>query len=536
MSLEAIVDDVKIENNLNYALKAYFNKDRNAYLIITCVQGSYSGLLNYNDTQYEIHTNLGSSYISKYDYHKMPVCEMGRPTNFEQSQILTKPYVTSPEKKQDFINLKKSKYTHNYVLNSQLDWKCKLRILVFYTPNSLISAGNEANLISRISTSVSLFGQSFINMGYSVPPEAELVAIKPTMLNETTSVVNDIDNFRNDGDGWWDDIHSYRRYYNADVCVLITDHYSSGISYNYMSSEPNAFCIVSEYVLVGAHQFQHQLGHIIGSQHAFGVGVTDLQMDLDYPKAHGYFNSNPGADFMTIMAGGCLPPGCDQLNRWSSSSSSHTYRGYATGDDVYFNNVLQIGFEYAHTMDFEEFQNQKIFSDSKKINVEQGDVIAQGIIHNNGNGLTIENGQIFTFRAEEINLFNHIEIQDGADFYAKSFSLLSNCGNPRLAPNYEDYGSAKQKPTFIKYNDIKETESKIKIYPNPSTNGKIFISNGETANFKLKIYTSSGVEAKNIIISKVLDGFKVSNLLPGFYLVKVWNYQMTSSIHKLEIL
>ena len=126
------------------------------------------------------------------------------------------------------------------ILKTAAVYDCKIRVLVLYTP---YAQSMESNIKNTILTAVALTNQSFINS--QINHRIELVYAGQTNYTES-GISTDLSRFRNNGDGYMDEVHILRNKYSADVCVLLNYNYQDivGIAQGISVSEANAFCVV----------------------------------------------------------------------------------------------------------------------------------------------------------------------------------------------------------------------------------------------------------------------------------------------------
>ena len=194
-------------------------------------------------------------------------------------------------------------------------------VLVCYTPLARTNAGGTVAMEAAIVGAVAQANAAFVDSG--VQMEFRLVHMAETNYVELGSST-DLSRFRNDLDGFMDEVFALRATYGADLMQLITDPASPqycGIGYLMTSLStgfaPNGFAVTLR-TCIANRSFTHECGHNMGCHHdAANAGAAI------YPYAYGY--RTPDNAYRTVMA---YAPGT-RVNRWSGPNVQ--YLGYTMG-------------------------------------------------------------------------------------------------------------------------------------------------------------------------------------------------------------
>jgi hypothetical protein len=153
------------------------------------------------------------------------------------------------------------------------------------------------------------------NQGYAnsdINLRLELACLYKTGFLETTAIENDVEDFRNNGDGKGDEVHQLRTDFDADMCCLLTDgrDYSwCGWSYGFdYTSRENMFQATSYSCATGNFSLAHEFGHTQGCRH------NDDMALLPFPYGHGYRKDTYWATIMAMTTGTTAV----RLNYWSN--------------------------------------------------------------------------------------------------------------------------------------------------------------------------------------------------------------------------
>lgn len=210
-------------------------------------------------------------------------------------------------------------------------------VLVVFTPAARVAWGGVAQSNSFIATAITNFNTSLINSG--IPNVTiNLVYSGEIPYTESGDIYLDLPRFRNNNDGFMDDVHTLRTTYGADLCGLITSTPTSLCGLGYVNTNPTNYsnttaftvsllnCAVSNYTL------SHEMGHNMGLNHDWYVD----QSTTPCSNLHGYVNqtavnlgtsSTSSQRWRTMMAYNdqCSNVGinCPKANRWANPNVNY---------------------------------------------------------------------------------------------------------------------------------------------------------------------------------------------------------------------
>ncbi|WP_212003230.1 M12 family metallo-peptidase [Chitinophaga sp. HK235] len=178
------------------------------------------------------------------------------------------------------------------------------RILVAYTDK--VTDPNP--LKSLIQPSIDSMNLAYKNSG--INHSARLVRAIQVYYNETNDLSKSLDDFREGariGTGPFGQLKDLRRFYHADVCVLITmDGQYAGIGWGIGVNRDGAFCAMKSLLLVPRFTMAHEIGHLYGCRHELALDSSNYP----FPYGHGYvftkLKDKQGKYVHTIMAYGSV--------------------------------------------------------------------------------------------------------------------------------------------------------------------------------------------------------------------------------------
>lgn len=188
----------------------------------------------------------------------------------------------------------------------------RVRVLVAYTADaqSLTSSVLGQTMQELIDLAVVESNQGYANSGVTL--RLELACLYETVFNESAAIENDVDRFRNSGDGFMDEVHTLRADYDADMCCLIvdgTDPDWCGWAYGFdYTSYGNMFQATVYSCATGNFTFAHEFGHTQGCRHDNDGTLTP------FAYGHGFRNGNNWRTIMAVTGGNSAP----RLNYWSN--------------------------------------------------------------------------------------------------------------------------------------------------------------------------------------------------------------------------
>ncbi|MDH6251019.1 hypothetical protein M2347_000746 [Chryseobacterium sp. H1D6B] len=208
----------------------------------------------------------------------------------------------------------------------------RIDALVVFTAAAKTAWGGLAQSNSFIATAITNFNTALQNSGVS-NVTINLVYSGEIIYTESGNLSTDLPRFRNNNDGFMDDVHTLRTTYGADICALITSTPTSTCGLGYVNTSPTNYsgtagfsvslynCAVSNYSLA------HEMGHNMGLRHDWYVDTSTTPCS----NHHGYTNrtaitlgtsSISSQRWRTIMAYNdeCAATGfnCTRINRWAN--------------------------------------------------------------------------------------------------------------------------------------------------------------------------------------------------------------------------
>jgi hypothetical protein len=201
-----------------------------------------------------------------------------------------------------------------------------IRVLVAYT-----AAVESAHIdpASFVRLAVDEANTSYQNS--QIVSRLELAHSYKVNYTESGDYDTDLARFRDNDDGFMDEVHALRDTYSADVAILIFDNGAyCGLASDIMAKAETAFAVVHHGCATGYYSFAHEIGHLQGARHNPGADPSDSP----FPYGHGYYNA--GAHWRTVMSYDC-PEGCTRLPYWSNPSVS--LQGAAIGTAQMHNNA-----------------------------------------------------------------------------------------------------------------------------------------------------------------------------------------------------
>lgn len=221
-------------------------------------------------------------------------------------------------------------------------------VLIAYTTAAKTAWGGASQSNSFIATAITNFNNALQNSGVS-NTSINLVYSGEISYTESGSLSTDLPRFRNNNDGFMDDVHTLRTTYGADICALVTSSPTNTCGLGYLNTVPGNYtsnaaysatvfsCVVSNYSMA------HEMGHNMGLRHDWYVDPLTSPCS----NHHGYTNrtaitlgtsSTSSQRWRTIMAYNdeCSDTGfnCSRINRWANPSVNYNTQptGIAIGN------------------------------------------------------------------------------------------------------------------------------------------------------------------------------------------------------------
>lgn len=197
----------------------------------------------------------------------------------------------------------------------------------FYTPKAEAAAGGPSGMRALLELALLEANDAFERSAARV----RLQAVCHVAVNyvESGTLAIDLDRFGRTGDGWMDEVHTYRDLHGADLCCLVTEsedsnQYAGMANQLYdttVSSLSRGFTACLRPYLIGNYTLPHEVGHLMGCNHdRENAGSQGLD-----PWSYGTRITVDGEVYRTVMA---YRPGL-QFPHFSNPRVS--FRGVPTG-------------------------------------------------------------------------------------------------------------------------------------------------------------------------------------------------------------
>jgi hypothetical protein len=199
-------------------------------------------------------------------------------------------------------------------------------LLVAYTADARAAAGGTTAMENEIKLEVAESNLAYANS--QVTQRFHLVYAGEVVYTETGDASTDLSRLRAQGDGYMDEVHTWRNTYHADTVSLTTQTGGCGLGYMQttisLSFESWAFNVGNRSCFTGNMTLPHEQGHNMGIQHDWYMSSSQSP----FPYAHGY--AYPPGQWRTVMAYNDL---CAAL------STSCTRLPYFSNPNVLYNGV-----------------------------------------------------------------------------------------------------------------------------------------------------------------------------------------------------
>ena len=418
-----------IDEHVNYVYKSYESAGADVYV-------SKLG----DDIQGAIHANSGTYFIETYEN-----LYVLKKYNTDEAPAEGEPII--PET----IN-KAVSNTDNKLSNSS---PATIRVLVMYTPEALAS---NSTMINKVYSDINSGNESFINS--NVNAKFEIAYIGKTVDSETGLSFSDLlSKFQTINDGKFDEVHTLRDKYSADVCVLLVNN-SQKCGLGYIGGGPSysfaVVCVSSP--CAWKYSFTHEIGHNIGCEH-------DTNNSNTPSYNHGYIHYIPGDtahSWRTMMAYSDVcgsGNNCKRIKYWSNPYIA--YQGYSTGTATLCDNA-RVWNENAPDVSgyrLEPFSRYLTNSDnSNSMNYAHYKVYLNIVTQN---GYVVESGQVVRMSA-----FNSVILREGTRIKAGSnFIATTNLETP----SYQQRISQQYSDDYHQENNFQRRRNNITVFPNPAS-------------------------------------------------------------------
>lgn len=205
-------------------------------------------------------------------------------------------------------------------------------VMIVYTSAARIAWGGVAQSNAFAATAITNFNTALQNSGIA-NTSINLVYSGEIDYAESGNISTDLSRFRNNSDGYLDDVHILRNTYGADLCALVTATPTNTCGLGYVNTNPTnyssnaAFSVTLFNCVVSNYSLAHEMGHNMGLRHDWYVDTSTTPCS----HHHGYTNQTAIAlgtssvnsqRWRTIMAynNECSDSGinCTRINRWAN--------------------------------------------------------------------------------------------------------------------------------------------------------------------------------------------------------------------------
>lgn len=401
-----------------------------------------------------------------------------------------------------------------HLLREESEDTAYVRVLVMYTPEAL---SLNSNMINKIYLDINNGNLSFNNS--NVKAKFELAYAGQTIDSESGYSFNQLlEKYSTDGDGLFDEVHSLRDRYSADVCVLLVYNYTyCGLAYVWASANSSFAVVRASNECANKYSFTHEIGHNVGCMHDTITSPSNFYN-------HGYQHYIAGDNinsWRTMMAYDTLCiTGCKRIPYWSNPNVN--YNGVPTGNVTRCNNARvwnenAINVSYFRTDPISlsiTHTDKSIYMDYAHWRASQTIVVDSGYVVNSGQVVKMSAANSITFKP-------NTKINAGAKFLATNIMDYPNS-------NYPQFLSAKHSSTQQE-SDLQQEKVDILISPNPSSsNINITLDLKDKKQcVSISILNISGQLQQNVVQSAFLQKgtikypVNVSSLSNGIFFVVV---------------
>lgn len=214
----------------------------------------------------------------------------------------------------------------------------RIDVMVLFTPATKSTWGGTSQSNSFIATAITNFNTALTSSGVS-NVTINLVHSGEIAYTESGDLGTDLPRFKDNNDGYLDDVHTLRTTYGADLCALVVSKPTSTCGKGYINTNATnyssnlGFCVSVANCAVSNYSISHELGHNMGLRHDW---YKDTSTSSPCDHHHGYSNkkaidlgssSTSSQRWRTIMAYNdeCKSKGisCTRINRWSNPNVNY---------------------------------------------------------------------------------------------------------------------------------------------------------------------------------------------------------------------
>ncbi len=395
---------------------------------------------------------------------------------------------------------------------------CKVRVIVAYTDSV---AMQNFDPLSEIQLATDNMNNANQNSG--VDHVVEIARVFRVSYTDSWDLDDDLDRFKDTGDGVMDEVHGLRDRYDADLCQLIVSGAldGCGLADAIGSSYSSAFCVSAYGCIAGNLTYAHEFGHLYNCRH-------DTYVDGSGGSNHGHVDL-PGM-WRTVMAYNdeCDDNGfgCTRLQFWSNPDVNNA--GSPTGVVGTSENAAQMNTYELTIRDFQAIPEVKTITTAETIpNQELADFVALMRVETvSAVPYIYESGSEGAFHAySEVVMKAGFHAQSGTNFSAFIDDDCTSGSSLIVADDPHEIFESNE--VELRVEDAPSQTPSWKVYPNPNSgrlNLEFSLSQSETVN--LTIFDVAGKKLMSLIDGTMMEAgdfhesYQIASLEPGSYFIE----------------